>query len=131
MYAANGVGLAAPQIGVNQRLTVIDVSGGSNRSDLMVLVNPVIVEEHGEIKEEEGCLSFPGLSEMVIRPLKVVVKAFDAEGTSIEVPGDSLLARALCHEIDHLDGVLFTERMSRLRRDRVVRRARRLAASGW
>jgi peptide deformylase len=131
MYAAPGVGLAAPQIGVNRRLSVIDVSGGKTASDLLVLVNPVIVEERGEIKDEEGCLSFPGLVEWVVRPEKVVVKAFDVAGRSIEVPGDGLLARALCHEIDHLDSVLFTERMGRLKREFTLRKARKLAASGW
>lgn len=131
MYAAGGVGLAAPQIGVNRRLAVVDVSGGTVASDLLVLVNPVVVEEKGEVKEEEGCLSFPGLTEWIVRPEKVVLKAFDGSGRAVEIPADGLLARAFCHEVDHLDAVLFTERMGRLKRELTVRRARKLAASGW
>jgi len=131
MYAAPGVGLAAPQIGINRRLAVLDISAGSNRSDLMVLINPVLIEEHGEVKEEEGCLSFPGLIEWVVRPKRVVVKAFDQNMKPVEIPGDGMLARALCHEIDHLDGVLFTERMGRLKRELTLRRARKLSSGGW
>lgn len=109
MYAADGVGLAAPQVGILKRIVVIDIGEG-----LIELINPVIVEQSGEQIEVEGCLSIPGVQGEVKRPEKVTVKAQDANGKEITVHGEGLLAIALCHEIDHLDGVLFIDKAIRL-----------------
>lgn len=108
MYEADGVGLAAPQIGILKRLVVIDVGGG-----LLELINPKIVSETGEQIETEGCLSLPGILGEVKRPAEVVVEATDPNGEKIVVRGDGLLARALCHEIDHLNGILFKDKVIR------------------
>jgi len=122
MYHANGVGLAAPQVGVTKRLTVIDVSKRSKDGEseappeVFVLINPEIVASEGKLKWEEGCLSFPSLYGEVVRANSVTVRALDRHGEPYEIEGEGLLAVALQHEIDHLDGVLFTERMSRLKR---------------
>ena len=105
MYDADGVGLAAPQVGILRRYCIIDVGEG-----LVELVNPVIIEKSGEQTAEEGCLSVPGRFESVSRPMKVTVKAQDRNGNSITVTGEGLKARALCHEIDHLDGIMFLDR---------------------
>jgi len=109
MYKANGVGLAAPQVGILKRIVVIDVGDG-----LIELINPVIVDQSGEQTEIEGCLSLPGLYGEVKRPAKVKVEAFNAKGERISIEGTDLLAIALCHEIDHLDGILFKDKAIRL-----------------
>ncbi len=106
MYKANGVGLAAPQIGILKRIVVIDVGQGP-----LILINPELVETNGEVEDREGCLSVPGKEGNVIRPQYVKVKAQDREGNSIEIQGEDLLARALCHEIDHLNGILYTDKV--------------------
>lgn len=106
MYAADGVGLAAPQVGILKRLVVIDIGEGP-----MKLVNPEIVENDGEVVDYEGCLSVPGEQGNVIRPETVKVKALNEKGENIEIIGSGLLARALCHEIDHLNGVLFIDKV--------------------
>lgn len=117
MYHANGVGLAAPQVGVTRRVTVIDVSlRDAEHPEVFVLINPEIIEREGKLKWEEGCLSFPGLYGDVIRAEKVKARAINRDGEPYEIEAEGLLAVALQHEIDHLDGVLFTERMSRLKR---------------
>jgi peptide deformylase len=126
MYAAPGVGLAAPQVGVARRVAVIDVAPRSPESRLHVLVNPRIVGTSGRQTEEEGCLSIPGFSEKVDRPLAVRVEARDADDRPVEIEAEGYLARALCHEIDHLDGVLFVDRLTGLRRELALRRLRRL-----
>lgn len=108
MYEANGVGLAAPQIGVLKRIVVIDVS--ENGDEPLVLINPVIVETKGSQTGEEGCLSVPERSGTVTRPQYVKIKAFDLDMNEFEMEGEDLLARAFCHEIDHLDGHLYTEK---------------------
>lgn len=105
MYESNGVGLAAPQVGILKRVVVIDIGDGP-----IILINPEIVETNGEVKDVEGCLSVPGKQGNVIRPKYVKVKAEDRDGNSIEIQGDDLLARALCHEIDHLNGILYTDK---------------------
>ena len=110
MYAANGVGLAAPQIGIGKRLVVIDVQNGNG---LLKLVNPVITQKNGAEVAIEGCLSFPGIAGEVERAEEVTVKALDPEGKELEIKATGLLARALQHEIDHLDGVLFVDRVIR------------------
>lgn len=123
MYAAPGVGLAAPQIGVSQRVFIIDVAAGEDApSELRVFINPEIVERVGEVCYEEGCLSFPGIHEEIDRAERVRVRAQDIEGKTFELEADGLLAIAVQHENDHLDGKLMVDRLSLLRR-RLVHRA--------
>jgi peptide deformylase len=126
MYAAQGIGLAAPQIAISQRITVIDVSFKKNPEEKIVLINPEIVEREGKQVEEEGCLSLPEIREKVSRAGWVKVKAQDVTGEWFEIEGTELLARAMQHEIDHLDGVLFIDRLSRLKRDLVIRKIKKL-----
>ncbi len=126
MYKAPGVGLAAPQVGVSQRIMVTDVSAGENKQSLLVVLNPEIVSTDGEQYEEEGCLSIPGFTEMVRRPKKVVIQGVDLEGREIILEGSDLLARAFCHEMDHLNGVLFLEHLSFIKRDLIKRKIRKL-----
>ena len=130
MYAAQGIGLAAPQIAISQRITVIDVSFKKNPEEKIVLINPEIVEREGKQVEEEGCLSLPEIREKVSRAEWVKVKAQDVTGEWFEIEGTELLARAMQHEIDHLDGVLFIDRLSRLKRDLVIRRIKKLIKNG-
>ena len=130
MYAANGVGLAAPQIGIGKRLNVIDVSNGKNPEAKIVCANPEIVHVEGEQREEEGCLSVPGFRGYVPRPLYVTIRAQDATGKEFEMRGEGLLARAFCHEIDHLNGVLFITHLSMLKRDMIKRKIRKLKKAG-
>ena len=126
MYKAPGVGLAAPQIGASQRIMVTDVSGGEKSDSLLVIVNPDIVDTEGEQYEEEGCLSIPGFSERVRRPKKVIIKGVDLDGRELILEGSDLLARAFCHELDHLNGVLFLEHLSFIKRDLIRRKIRKL-----
>jgi peptide deformylase len=130
MYSAKGVGLAAPQIGISKRLTVIDVSVGEKESEKLVLINPEIVVKTGSQTGEEGCLSIPGFREPVTRSDKVSVRAKNAEGETIEIEGEELLARALQHEIDHLNGILFINHLSTLKRDMIRRKIRKLQKAG-
>ena len=112
MYADSGVGLAAPQVGVSKRIIVID----GEEDGLIVLINPLIIESEGELEEEEGCLSIPGIYSLVKRSSKVTVKALNEKGDPTEVTKEGLAARALQHEIDHLDGILFIDRIGRMER---------------
>jgi peptide deformylase len=130
MYAAPGIGLAATQVGVPVRVSVIDVSVGRNASDLIVLVNPEFVERDGTQFEEEGCLSAPGFNATVVRPARVVVKALDRNGEPFTKEGTGLLARAFQHEIDHLDGTVFIDRLRGVKRDLIVRRINKLRKTG-
>jgi peptide deformylase len=130
MYAAQGVGLAAPQIGLNLRLAVVDVTGGKNPEAKIVLVNPEIIHAEGEKREEEGCLSIPGFRGYVLRPQFVTVRAQNAKGESFEIRGEDLLARAFCHEIDHLNGILFIQHLSMLKRDLIKRKIKKLRKQG-
>jgi peptide deformylase len=130
MYDAQGIGLAAPQIGISKRLTVIDLSFQKKPEDKIVLVNPEIVAKSGKQVEEEGCLSLPEIRDRVVRAAEVTVRAQDAYGKPVEVSGTELLSRALQHEIDHLDGILFIFRLSRLKRDLQLRRIRKLQKAG-
>ncbi|MGH9774593.1 MAG: peptide deformylase [Candidatus Acidiferrales bacterium] len=130
MYAARGVGLAAPQIGLGMRLAVIDVTTGKNPEAKLVLANPQITHAEGEEREEEGCLSLPGFRGYVVRPKYVTVKAQDASGKEFEMRGEGLLARAFCHEIDHLNGVLFIAHLSMLKRDLIRRKIRKMKKAG-
>ena len=130
MYDAQGIGLAAPQIGISKRLTVIDLSFQKKPEDKIVLINPEVIEIKGKQVEEEGCLSLPEIRDRVVRAAEVKVRAQDAEGKLIEVEGTELLARAIQHEIDHLDGILFIFRLSRLKRDLQLRKIRKLQRAG-
>jgi peptide deformylase len=130
MYAANGVGLAAPQIGISRRVAVIDVSNGKNPEAKIVCANPEIIHSEGEQREEEGCLSVPGFRGHVLRPMYVTVRAQDATGKEFEMRGEALLARAFCHEIDHLNGTLFITHLSILKRDMIKRKIRKLQKAG-
>ena len=130
MYAAQGIGLAAPQIGLSQRLTVIDVSFKKDPKDKLVLINPEVLETEGKQVEEEGCLSLPDIREKVQRASWVKVRAQNERGEWFEVEGEELLARALLHEIDHLDGVLFIDRVSRLKRELILRKIRKMQKNG-
>jgi peptide deformylase len=130
MYAARGVGLAAPQIGIGVRLAVIDVSDGKNPEARIVCVNPEVIHAEGEQREEEGCLSVPGFRGYVVRPQYVTVRAQDASGKDFEMRGEGLLARAFSHEIDHLNGVLFIAHLSMLKRDLIKRKIRKMKKAG-
>ncbi len=130
MYAAPGVGLAAPQVGAPLRIFVVDVSAGRDPSALLVLINPEFVERDGMQLEEEGCLSVPGFNATVVRPTRAVVKALDRTGEERQHEGTGLLARAFQHEMDHLDGTLFVDRLRGIKRDLIVRRIRKLSRAG-
>ena len=130
MYAAKGVGLAAPQVGMTRRITVIDPSTGEDPKQRLVLINPEIVAKEGKLTEEEGCLSIPGFREPVTRAYKTTVKAQDEDGKWFETTGVDLLSRAIQHENDHLDGVLFINRLSPLKRDMIRRKIRKLQKAG-
>jgi peptide deformylase len=129
---ARGVGLAAPQVGVRQRICVVDVSGGRRAEDLVVLVNPAFESRDGLQLELEGCLSLPGIEATVARPARVRVRHLDRDGRERTLVGDGLLARAIQHEIDHLDGVLFVDRLPVIARRLLLRRLRRRRRKeGW
>jgi peptide deformylase len=130
MYAAPGIGLAANQIGVSKRLAVIDLSVGKRPNELHVLINPEIVERIGEQTEEEGCLSVPDFTETVVRPARVSVRFVDRNGVPRELSGEGLMARAMCHEIDHLEGKLYVDHLRGFKRDRIVRKIQKLAKQG-
>src|SRR5437867_10934749 len=130
MYKAPGVGLAAPQIGVSKRIMVTDATGGERKDHLFTILNPKIVAAEGEQYEEEGCLSVPGFSAAVVRPKKVVLRGLDLNGKEITVEGQDLLARAFCHEMDHLNGVFFLDHLSFLKRDMIKRKIRKLMKQG-
>ncbi|MGA3371843.1 MAG: peptide deformylase [Terracidiphilus sp.] len=129
-YASQGIGLAAPQVGVSKRLTVIDLSVGKEPKDKLVLANPEIIFTEGKQYEEEGCLSFPEIREKVVRHAKVRIRAQDVNGKWFEMDGEELLARCFQHEIDHVDGMLFIFRMSALKRDLNLRKIRKLQREG-
>ena len=130
MYAAHGIGLAAPQVGISQRITVIDLSFQKNPEEKIVLINPEIIHKQGKQNEEEGCLSLPEIREKVSRAEKVRVRAQDVQGEWFEIDGEELLARAFQHEIDHLDGILFIFRVSALNRDLLLRKIRKMQKNG-
>jgi peptide deformylase len=130
MYAAQGVGLAAPQIGKSLRIAVVDVTAGKNPEAKIVLANPEIIHAEGEVREEEGCLSIPGFRGYVMRPQFVTIKAQNAKGEEFEIRGENLLARAFCHEIDHLNGILFLQHLSMLKRDLIKRKIKKLRKQG-
>lgn len=130
MYAAPGIGLAAPQVGVSSRVFVIDLSVGRDPSALLTMINPVFVEREGMQLEDEGCLSVPGFNATVPRPARVVVDGLDRHGRAQRLEGTGLLARAFQHEMDHLDGTVFIDRLRGIQRDLIVRRIRKLDKTG-
>ncbi len=130
MYGAPGVGLAAPQIGVPLRAFVVDVSVGRRSGELLVLINPVFVEREGLQLEEEGCLSVPGFNATVARPSRAVVRGLDRDGVEHTVEGTGLLARAFQHEMDHLDGTVFVDRLRGLQKDLIVKKIKKLSRLG-
>jgi peptide deformylase len=130
MYAAPGIGLAAPQIGVALRVFVIDITGGKRGGEVIAVINPEFVERTGMQLEEEGCLSLPGHNATVARPERAVVRGLDRHGQPVTIDGTGLLARALQHEIDHLDGTLFVDRLRGLRKDLILRKIRKQQRAG-
>ena len=130
MYAAPGIGLAAPQVGERLRVFVVDTSVGRDPNGLLVMINPEVIERDGIQLEEEGCLSVPGFNATVVRPERIVIKAQDRHGDVFQREGTELLARAFQHELDHLDGMLFVEHLRGVKRDMIVRKIRKLTRSG-
>ncbi len=130
MYAAPGVGLAATQIGVPQRIFVIDITLGRSAPDLIVMINPVFVERDGMQLEEEGCLSVPGFNATVVRPARAVVRGLDRGGIERTIEGRDLLARAFQHEMDHLDGTVFVDRLRGIKKELIVRKIHKLKRAG-
>ena len=130
MYAAQGVGLAAPQIGVSRHIAVIDITNGKDPKAKLVLINPEIIAIEGKQTEEEGCLSLPGIREKCKRPAKATVRALDRRGKEFTMTGEGLLARAFCHETDHLNGRLFISHLSSLKRELITRKIRKMMKNG-
>ena len=130
MYAAPGIGLAAPQIGVPLRVFIIDLRVAKELGELIEVVNPTFTACDGIQIEEEGCLSLPGFNATVARPSRAIVRGQDRDGEPVTIEGTGLLARALQHEMDHLDGTLFLERLRGIRRELILRRVRKMRRSG-
>jgi peptide deformylase len=130
MYAAKGVGLAAPQIGFARKIAVIDVSNGENPEEKLILINPKILKTEGKQEGEEGCLSIPGFREQVRRPKRVTLRAQNVKGEEFEMTGEDLLARAFLHETDHLFGRLYITHISALKRDLMKRKIKKLQRAG-
>lgn len=130
MYAAPGIGLAANQVGVPKRLMMIDLSVGKRPNQLHVCINPEILEVEGQQAESEGCLSIPDFTESVARPLRVRIQYVDRNGQPREMWGENLMARAMCHEIDHLNGGLFLDHLRGLKKERILKKIQKLAKSG-
>jgi peptide deformylase len=130
MYAAPGIGLAAPQVGEPHRIFVVDLTAGRASKELIVMVNPTFAERGGTQLEEEGCLSAPGFNATVVRPARVVVRGLDRQGQEHSIEGTGLLARAFQHEMDHLDGMVFVDRLRGIKRDLIVRRIQKLRKTG-
>jgi peptide deformylase len=130
MYAAPGIGLAAPQVGVSLRIFVIDLSMGRDPSALHTMINPRFIEREGMQLEEEGCLSVPGFVATVARPRRVVVEGLNRHGETYRIEGTGLLARALQHEVDHLNSCLFVDRLRGISRDLILRKIRKLSKAG-
>jgi peptide deformylase len=130
MYSSPGIGLAANQIGINIRLVTIDLSVGEDPSQLIILCNPEIASSEGEQKNDEGCLSIPDFSDVVVRPQKLAIRGVNLKGEEVRYEGEGLLARCFCHEIDHLNGILFVDRLSPLKRTLIRNRIKKLAKAG-
>ncbi len=130
LHQAPGVGLAAPQVNVGRRMIVVDVSVGERPEEVFTVINPVITGAEGKSVLEEGCLSLPDVKEKVVRPFKVRVEGYNIKGEPIAIEAEDFLARVFCHEIDHLDGKLFIDRLSPLKRKLIVKRLKKLASKG-
>jgi peptide deformylase len=130
MYAAPGIGLAAPQVGMPLRIFVLDLSVGRDPAALHVMINPEFVERDGMQLEEEGCLSLPGFTATVARPKRVIVKGLNRQGEEQALEGTGLMARALQHEVDHLNGCLFVDRLRGISKELIVRKIKKLAKAG-
>jgi peptide deformylase len=130
MYAAPGIGLAAPQINESKRLITVDLSVGENSQNLIVLINPELISQEGEIINQEGCLSIPEISENVARAYRVIVKGIDLKGNEKTVEAEGLLARVLCHEIDHINGKLFIDHLSRLKKSLIKKKLKKAIEAG-
>jgi peptide deformylase len=130
MYAAPGVGLAAPQVGLNIRLATMDLSVGEDESQLITICNPEIILAEGEQKGEEGCLSIPELTDSIVRPRKLLARGQDIHGNEFQLEAEGLLARCICHEIDHLDGILFIDHLSPLKRNLIRGKIKKLTKAG-
>jgi peptide deformylase len=130
MYSSPGIGLAANQIGINIRLVTIDLSVGEDPSQLIILCNPEITSSEGEQKNDEGCLSVPDFSDIVLRPQKLTIRGVNLRSEEVRYEADGLLARCFCHEIDHLNGILFVDRLSPLKRTLIRNRIKKLAKAG-
>lgn len=130
MYAAPGIGLAANQVGIDLRLTTMDLSVGEDERQLITVCNPEIISPEGEQKGEEGCLSIPDFTETIARPKKLVLRGLDIHGEEIKIEAEGLLARCICHEIDHLNGVLFIEHLSALKRNLIRSKIKKLVKAG-
>lgn len=130
MYAAPGIGLAAPQVNESKRLITVDLSVGEDSQNLIILINPELISQEGEITHEEGCLSVPDISEKVVRPYRVIVKGTDLKGNEKIVEAEGLLARVFCHEIDHINGKLFIDRLSLLKKSLIKKKLKRAIQSG-
>lgn len=130
MHAAPGIGLSAPQINENKRLITIDLSAGEKAKDLIILINPELLSQEGEAISEEGCLSIPGISEKVTRSSNVIVKGIDLKGNEKIIEAEGLLTRVFCHEIDHLDGKLFIDRLSALKRSLIKKKLKKWIQTG-
>ena len=130
MYAAPGIGLAAPQIGLNLQLATVDLSVGEDASQLISICNPEIVSKDGEQKSEEGCLSIPDFSDVVVRPRTMVVRGQNIRGEEVRIEAEGLLARCFSHEIDHLNGILFIDRLSVLKRNLIKNKIKKMTKSG-
>jgi peptide deformylase len=130
MYAAPGIGLAAPQVNESKRLITVDLSVGEDSQNLIILINPELISQEGEITYEEGCLSVPDISEKVVRPYRVIVKGIDLKGNEKIVEAEGLLARVFCHEIDHINGKLFIDRLSLLKKSLIKKKLKREIQAG-
>jgi len=130
MYSAPGIGLAAPQIGLNIRLATVDLSVGEDAAQLITICNPEIVTSEGEQKSEEGCLSIPDFTDTIVRPNRMVLKGLNVHGEEIRIEAEGLLARCFSHEIDHLNGVFFIDRLSVLKRNLIKNKIKKLTKSG-
>jgi peptide deformylase len=129
MHAAPGMGLSAPQVDVSRRLITVDISIGEKKEDLIVLINPELVRQEGQVVREEGCLSIPEVYEKIGRPQKIMIKGLDLEGKEKEIEATDLLARVFCHEVDHLNGKLFIDGLSSLKRNLIKKRFKKKAES--
>lgn len=130
MYAAPGIGLAAPQVNESKRLITVDLSVGEDSQNLIILINPELISQEGDVTSEEGCLSVPDISEKVVRPSRVIVKGIDLKGNKKTVEAEGLLARVLCHEIDHINGKLFIDHLSLLKKSLIKKKLKRAIQTG-